>query len=120
MWGRDSAVIELPQGAVVLIDGGRPMSGLIWAEVSWRRFLWNRGIRDTSITSSGRTSWIMRRRVGLDFGPFAGRALLDQRSHTTRGVLAKIGRALLQRHVSATVAQEGDSWRRRAVVAWWR
>ena len=115
----DSAVIELPQGAVVLIDGGATYEQVDMGRSVVAPFLWNREF-DTSITSSDASAVGSCRRVGLDFGPF-------QVEHFwTNGVTARPGfwQRLGERSCSGMYRprwhRRGDSWRRRAVAAWWR
>lgn len=103
----DSAVIELPQGGVVLIDGGATYERVDMGRSVVAPFLWNRGIRTVDhvigthpqLDHVGGLAWILGH---VHVGHF-----------WTNGVprpeefWRKIERALFQRDLSETVAEEG-------------
>lgn len=103
----DSAVIELPQGGVVLIDGGATYERVDMGRSVVAPFLWNRGIR--------RVDHVIGTHPQLDH--VGGLAWILGHVHVahfwTNGVTRpeefwrKIERALLQRNLSAMVAEEG-------------
>ncbi|HNL90025.1 MAG TPA: DNA internalization-related competence protein ComEC/Rec2 [Nitrospira sp.] len=103
----DSAVIELPQGAVVLIDGGATYERVDMGRSVVAPFLWNRGIRHIDhivgthpqLDHVGGLAWIL--------GHFQVEHFWTNGVTRPEEFWQKIERALLQRHVSATVAQEG-------------
>jgi len=103
----DSAVIELPQGGVVLIDGGATYERVDMGRSVVAPFLWNRGIRTIDhvigthpqLDHVGGLAWILGHVHVAHFW--------------TNGVTRpeefwrKVERALAQRDLSATVAEEG-------------
>lgn len=103
----DSAVIELPKGKVLLIDGGATYERFDMGRSVVAPFLWNRGIRTIDhviathpqLDHAGGLAWIL--------------AHFQVENFWTNGVTRneefwrKIERALSQRHLQATVAEQG-------------
>ena len=103
----DSAVIELPQGGVVLIDGGATYERVDMGRSVVAPFLWNRGIRRVDhvigthpqLDHVGGLAWILGHVPVAHFWT-NGATRPEEFWH-------KIERTLLQRGLSATVAEEG-------------
>lgn len=103
----DSAVIELPHGTVLLIDGGATYERFDMGRGVVAPFLWNRGIRridhvigtHPQLDHVGGLAWIL--------------AHFQVDNFWTNGVTRneefwrRIERALVQRHLQARVAEEG-------------
>ncbi len=103
----DSAVIELPRGEVMLIDGGATYERFDMGRSVVAPFLWNRGIRridhvvgtHPQLDHVGGLAWIL--------------AHFQVEHFWTNGVTRneefwrKIERTLVQRHLHARVAEEG-------------
>lgn len=103
----DSAVIELPQGEVLLIDGGATYERFDMGRSVVAPFLWNRGIRTIDhvigthpqLDHVGGLAWIL--------------AHFQVENFWTNGVTRneefwrKIERTLAQRHLQAKVAEQG-------------
>ena len=103
----DSAVIELPKGEVVLIDGGATYERFDMGRSVVAPFLWNRGIRaidhviatHPQLDHAGGLAWIL--------------AHFQVENFWTNGVTRseefwrKIERTLARRHLQAKVAEQG-------------
>ncbi|HNK77602.1 MAG TPA: DNA internalization-related competence protein ComEC/Rec2 [Nitrospira sp.] len=103
----DSAVIELPKGEVVLIDGGATYERFDMGRSVVAPFLWNRGIRTIDhviathpqLDHAGGLAWIL--------------AHVQVENFWTNGVTRseefwrKIERTLARRHLQAQVAEQG-------------
>ncbi len=103
----DSAVIELPKGEVLLIDGGATYERFDMGRSVVAPFLWNRGIRaidhviatHPQLDHAGGLAWIL--------------AHFQVENFWTNGVTRneefwqKIERTLAKRHLQATVAEQG-------------
>ena len=104
----DSAVIELPDGVVVLIDGGATYERFDMGRSVVAPFLWNRGIRTIDhvigthpqLDHVGGLAWIL---AHIRVGTFWTNGTVRQEEFWRR-----IERALAQRKFDATMATEGQ------------
>ena len=103
----DSAVIESPQGAVVLIDGGATYERVDMGRSVVAPFLWNRGIRNIDhvigthpqLDHVGGLGWIL--------GHFPVAQFWTNGVARPEEFWRRIERVVLQRGLSETVAEEG-------------
>ncbi len=103
----DSAVIEGPQGSVILIDGGATYERIDMGRSVVAPFLWNRGIRKIDhvvgthpqLDHVGGLAWIL--------GHFQVAQFWTNGVTRPEEFWRRVERALDQRGLSATVAEEG-------------
>lgn len=104
----DSAVIELPDGTVTLIDGGATYERFDMGRSVVAPFLWNRGIRNIDhvigthpqLDHVGGLAWILAH--------FQVEKFWTNGAERQEEFWRRIARALVQRKLEATVATEGQ------------